>query len=363
MPPDQYKKLLRDNITKSYKTCNNEAYDDINEELRDICNHSIGNRINIMATKDAFITIKDHKEDFPSNLKCRLINPTKSNLGKVSKVILEEINEKIRAKLDVNQWKNSQTVIEWFQSINDKCNHTFVSFDIIEFYPSITEELLDHVIKWAKPITPISEDYISIIKHARKSLLFNGETYWVKRNGSTMFDVTMGSYDGAEICELVGLFVLNLSNHLGKSNVGLYRDDGLAIVKGKNGRLADIVRKKLHAIFQQIGLKITAQVNHQKVKFLDITLDISNGKFTPFRKPNNQPQYVNNHSNHPPSIIKQIPKSINKRLSSLSSDQQSFDECKAVYENALKQSDYIFPLHYSNHDFTNPPSTNKRRRQ
>ena len=104
MPPDQYKKLLRDNITKSYKTCNNEAYDDINEELRDICNHfSIGNRINIMATKDAFITIKDHKEDFPSNLKCRLINPTKSNLGKVSKVILEEINEKIRAKLDVNQ--------------------------------------------------------------------------------------------------------------------------------------------------------------------------------------------------------------------------------------------------------------------
>ena len=96
---------------------------------------------------------------------------------------------------------------------------------------------------------------------------------------------------------------------------------------------------------------------------MDITLDLSNGKFTPFRKPNNQPQYVNSHSNHPPSIIKQIPKSINKRLSSLSSDQQSFDECKAVYENALKQSDYIFPLHYSNHDSTNPPSTNKRKRQ
>ena len=184
IPPDQYKKLPRDNITNSYKTCNNEAYDDINEELRDICNHfSIGNPINTMAMKDAFITIKDHKEDFPSNLKCRLINPTKSNLGKVSKVILEEINEKIRAKLDVNQWKNSQTVIEWFESINDKCNHTFVSFDIVESYPSVTEELLNHVIKWAKSITPISEDYISIIKHARKSLLSNGETYWVKRNG------------------------------------------------------------------------------------------------------------------------------------------------------------------------------------
>ena len=74
----------------------------------------------------------------------------------------------------------------------------------------------------------------------------------------------MGSYDGADVCELVGLFILNfLSEHLGKKNVGLYRDDGLAIVKGKNGQLVDIVRKKLHTIFQQTGLKITAQVNHK----------------------------------------------------------------------------------------------------
>ena len=45
-------------------------------------------------------------------------------------------------------------------------------------------------------------------------------------NNSNLFDVTMGSYDGAEICELVGLFILN---HLGKTfgkleNIGLYRD-------------------------------------------------------------------------------------------------------------------------------------------
>ena len=201
MSPDQYKKLLRDTITKSCKTCNDEVvYDEINEELRDICKHfSIGNRINTMTTKDAFITIKDHKEDFQSNLKCRLINPTKSNLGKISKVILDEINDKIRAKLNSNQWKNSQTVIEWFKNINEKSNHTFVSFDIVEFYPSITEELLDRVIEWAKSITRISNEYISIIKHARKSLLFSGETPWVKRSGGTMFDLTMGSYDGAEV--------------------------------------------------------------------------------------------------------------------------------------------------------------------
>ena len=97
------------------------------------------------------------------------------------------------------------------------------------------------------------------------------------------------SYDGTEVCELVGLLILNLlSKHLGKNNVGLYRDDGLAIVKGENGRLADIARNKLHAIFQQTGLKISAQVKHKKVNFLDVTFDLSKGKFTPFRKPNNQ---------------------------------------------------------------------------
>ncbi len=364
MSPEHYNKLLSENITKSYKSSSDDVYDSINEELRDICEHfSIGNRINTMTKKNAFVTIKDHKEDFPSNLKCRLINPAKSDLGKVSKIVLDEINEKIRAILNVNQWKNSQSVIEWFNNINDKTNHTFVSFDIVEFYPSITKELLNRVIEWAKSLVPITDEYISIIKHARKSLLFNGNTSWVKRNGNSMFDVTMGSYDGAEVCELVGLFILNiLAKHLGKSNVGLYRDDGLAIVKGKNGRHADTIRKKLHTAFQQIGLKITAQVNHQIVNFLDITLNLNNGKFAPFRKPNNQPQYVNSHSNHPPSIIKQIPKSINQRLSYLSSDQQSFDRSKPVYESALKQSNYNFPLQYSDRDATKPSPTTKRKR-
>ena len=53
---------------------------------------------------------------------------------------------------------------------------------------------------------------------------------WFKRNGNAMFDVTMGSYDGAEVCELVGIFILNiLAKLFGKSNVGLYRDDGLVL--------------------------------------------------------------------------------------------------------------------------------------
>ena len=46
-----------------------------------------------------------------------------------------------------------------------------------------------------------------------------------------MFDVTMGSYDGAETCELIGAYMLSLMASKLKNEVGLYRDDGLAICK------------------------------------------------------------------------------------------------------------------------------------
>ena len=54
---------------------------------------------------------------------------------------------------------------------------------------------------------------------------------WQKKN-TNLFDVAMGAYDGAEVCELVGLFLLNsLANKFDKNSVGLYRDDGLAVFK------------------------------------------------------------------------------------------------------------------------------------
>ena len=66
----------------------------------------------------------------------------------------------------------------------------------------------------------------------------------VKKNGNPLFDVTMGSFDGAEVCELVGLYLLNkIKSLLGSNNVGLYRDDGLAIVHKANGPKVDRLRK------------------------------------------------------------------------------------------------------------------------
>ena len=88
----------------------------------------------------------------------------------------------------------------------------------------------------------------------------------------------------------------------------------MAIIKSKSARLLDKTRKELHKIFEQFDLKITAEVNLNVVNFLDVTFDLNNAKHKPYRKPNDDPLYINRHSNHPPSITRQLPTAINKRI-------------------------------------------------
>ena len=77
-----------------------------------------------------------------------------------------------------------------------------------------------------------------------------------------MFDVTMGSYDGAEICKSVGRFIFDsVAKRFGKENVRLYRDDGLVLLKIMASRLANQARKNLMKIFEHDALKIAAHTN------------------------------------------------------------------------------------------------------
>jgi hypothetical protein len=95
--------------------------EDINSDLSEIANDlSISDRIETMGPKNAFVTVKDHKENFKTNPKFRLINPAKSELGKISKITLDNINSQIRKRTKVNQWKNSMSVIDWFNNIKNK---------------------------------------------------------------------------------------------------------------------------------------------------------------------------------------------------------------------------------------------------
>ena len=83
-----------------------------------------------MARQESSITLKDHKEDYRTNPKYRLLNPTKSELGKIRKQILEKINKTLRSKLNLNQRQNSGEVTDRFKNIQQKSSHTFTVFDI-----------------------------------------------------------------------------------------------------------------------------------------------------------------------------------------------------------------------------------------
>ena len=87
-----------------------------------------------MKKREGFISLKDHKENFQNNPKCRLIDLAKSDSGKISKSILDKLNTKLGSILNANQRRNTQNVIEWFGSIGEKTRHS-VSFHFFHLKP------------------------------------------------------------------------------------------------------------------------------------------------------------------------------------------------------------------------------------
>ena len=81
----------------------------------------------------------------------------------------------------------------------------------------------------------------------------------------------MGYYDGTEICKLVGMYIQNkLCKLMNKKDFGLYRDDGLGILRNTSGTEAARKRKMIIKIFKECGLSITFEVNKKIVDFLDV---------------------------------------------------------------------------------------------
>ena len=126
---------------------------------------------------------------------------------------------------------------------------------------------------------------------------------------------------------------------------GIYRDDFLAVSSARKQQ-TDKFRKLIEAEFAKHGLGTTAEANIKIVNFLDITLNLNDGSFKPYCKPNNKPQYVHKCSNHPPSVIRNIPIGVNKRLSNISSSEKIFKENIEIYQKARKDSGYDFEFSY-----------------
>ena len=125
----------------------------------------VAGRVDTMAKQECFITLKDHKEDYRTNSKYRLLKPTKSQPGKISKQLLQKSNKTLRSKLNLNQLQNSSEVIDWFKHIQQKSSHTFTVFDIQEFYLSITEKLLKDALAFVQRHVEIKQNELHLIFH------------------------------------------------------------------------------------------------------------------------------------------------------------------------------------------------------
>ena len=194
-----------------------------------------------------------------------------------------------------------------------------------------------------KNYVDITDAEIKRILETKEALLFKDKKPWRKKGGKP-FNVTMGSWDGAEVADLVGLYLLSKLSVLGL-DIGLYRDDGLAVLRLRP-RQAEMTKKKLCSIFKEHGLSVTASVNLKSVNFLDVNFNLETGLYRPYMKPNDTPTYVHKDSNHPKSVLKNIPLAVNRRLSSISANEEVFKSAIPPYQEALKKSGYDHKLVY-----------------
>ena len=123
--------------------------------------------------------------------------------------------------------------------------------------------------------------------------MFYANEAWKKKDADTTFDDTMGSYDGAELCEIIGIYIQSLLiNILSKDNMALYRDDGLFNFHKINKQQIDRLRKKIISLFKNIDFKTEIATNLTEVDFLDVTLNLENNTYHLYEKPNDKLIYI-----------------------------------------------------------------------
>ena len=175
------------------------------------------------------------------------------------------------------------------------CN--FIKFDIAKFYVSISTELLEKSINFARRIIGKEDKVINIIKHTRKSFLFQASNAWVKKEGTLFVDVSMESYDGAEVCELVVLNLLSkFSPQIGTKNDRPYQKDRLKVIHQTNGSTMDRIWKEVVPLFKSEGLSITIDPELMECDFVVVPFSLETDKFAPYRKPNKTTLYIHSKS-------------------------------------------------------------------
>ena len=96
-----------------------------------------------------------------------------------------------------------------------------------------------------------------------------------------------------------------------------------------------------------MNLEIETECGKSGTDYLNLYLDLKNQCYRQWKKPNNDPIYVNKNSSHPPNCLKQIPKMIEQMVSRNCSSQEEFDKISHEYQTCLRKSGYSYEIKYS----------------
>ena len=173
MEQSEYLKFLNENITKHYQKAPSNMKADIDKTSSEIAKKlEVDNRVQKFATNNAYLTLKDRKPNFIEKKPCRLINPAKNQIGKISKLTARHhtTNTKDTTSFHLDtmaQHKRSKVMVRRDRQQKRKLNNKSITFDVVDFYPSITEDLLDRAPEHARNMTNIDETTVRTIKHSK----------------------------------------------------------------------------------------------------------------------------------------------------------------------------------------------------
>ena len=92
----------------------------------------------------------------------------------------------------MNRWKNTLTVLKWYNKIPSKTQFSFIKFDIESFYPSITQGLMNKAKESAKTIVDIPNEELSVIMQSQKTLFGESATGKKKKRKEQRFSCASG---------------------------------------------------------------------------------------------------------------------------------------------------------------------------
>ena len=164
---------------------------------------------------------------------------------------------------------------------------------------------------------------------------------WITKEGNPLFHAIVRNYDGEEVSKLVILYFLGkFASLISTKILQRYRDDGLELTRKANGPKTHRIKKDVIALFKSGGLSISIDTNLIATDFLDVSFKLEINKFFSYTKRSSTPPYIHSELNHPHLIIKKLPSIINKRISSLSWNENEFNKANSLYESALKYSGF-----------------------